>query len=193
MNKEQQDKIWAELSKESKETILSQYNGDTSGAGSQFEDRKKLYHRLFGSHNLNRKPKTYEDVARELFEGKKSWCNKTFGISRDTDMEHIGINNPNLCTSHKQAEKLLAINKLLNVASFLNKNEDGTTWKPDWKDGEQEKYFIGFDNSENKKLVIKKCWFGQYEIIYFRTEKLAQQAIQILGEETIRLALTTDY
>lgn len=128
---------------------------------------------IFGKANLQPKPLTYEEVARELF--------------------GTGINDKSHCAAvpfmgMRWSNKIQAIGRLLVVARFLNKD-----WKPDWENGEEDKFYIGIDNSENKKLIIKKAWYGQYEIVYFRTVELAEQAIQILEEDIIRLALTTDF
>lgn len=131
---------------------------------------------------------TYDDIARKLF------CKDNLvafidvnGIINDvvnlnfTDDDIIA---PNSCTSKKQAEKLLAINKLMNVAKYLNGD-----WQPDWNRPD-EKYFILSDNSV---LTIQSVSSIQCLDIYFKSEELAEQAIEILGEETIKLALCTDY
>lgn len=52
MNKEQQDKIWAELSKEDKAYYKEQYAEHKTMSESGVP---KLLEDLFGSHNLNRK------------------------------------------------------------------------------------------------------------------------------------------
>lgn len=169
MTREEQDKRWNDLSEEKQLVIKNLYKGYSEGdLGAE-----KCFEELYGKHNLQPKL-TYEDVARDLFgnDNKKQYgtfCCPVF--------------------SEEHSDKLSAINVLLCTAKYLNKNEDGSDWVPDWSDGEQEKCFIGIDNSDNKKLVIKKSWFGQYEIVYFRTDTLAQQAIEILGKDVVRTAL----
>lgn len=88
--------------------------------------------------------------------------------------------------SDEMMEKEKAIHQILLVAKFLNKD-----WKPDFSDADEEKWFpcIG----SNGKIEIHYATRVNYEIVYFRTEELAKQAIQILGEDVIRLALTTEY
>lgn len=94
----------------------------------------------------------------------------------------------NNCTSRKQAEKLLAINKLMNVAKYLNKG-----WQPNWDEKEGfNKYCIWY-NITYDKLIIDASQNLSSCGIYFKSEKLAQQAIDILGEETVKLALSTDW
>lgn len=197
MNKEQQDKNWRELSEDGKQSRIASYQEllklQKEGKDSYLitiEDLEKLY----GSHNLNPKPLTYEDVTRELFLDKGYWIYSSANnnIQRDVSPINRAING----TSREQIEKLLAINKLLNVAKFLNGD-----WKPDWKNTEEKKWGIliqracvgdGFDRKEGQINIVSFIDFI-HTICVFRTKELAKQAIQILGEKTIRLALTTNY
>ena len=91
----------------------------------------------------------------------------------------------NNCTSEKQAKKLLAINKLMNVAKYLNGD-----WQPNWNDVYEKKWYIFI---EDKQIKINNTYRLQCNDIYFKSQELAEQAIEILGEETIKLALCTDY
>lgn len=197
MNKQEQNKNWSLLSEESKYYYQTEYKNrledskrevkDPEGGGdltvltSQYiaEDLEKI----FGEHNL--KPSlTYKDVARELF--KDSALQADFYKS-----EYAFDTYPLNCTSEKQAEKLMAINKLLNVAKFLNKNEDGTDWKPTKQDG---LWTVGMDREDGQ---IKPIETGMYdyttEIVYFRSKEIAQQAIGILGENVVRSVLSIKF
>ena len=87
--------------------------------------------------------------------------------------------------SDEMMEKEKAIHQMLLVTKFLNKD-----WKPDWENRGERKWYLSFNgNKINISYVIgdNSC------IVYFRTEELANQAIQILGEDTVILALTTEY
>ena len=130
---------------------------------------------------------TYEDIARELFENKTCFYIDTTGeivIARELDSDIVEqFNN---CKSKKQAQKLLAINKLMNVAKYLNGD-----WRPDWKDT-NGKFFI-VPNHEASRFDIEEDVIYQNSYIYFKSEELAEQAIEILGEDTIKLAFCTDY
>lgn len=90
-------------------------------------------------------------------------------------------------TSSKQSGKLLAINKLMNVAKYLNGE-----WHPNWSDSVESKYHIRCNYTCNV-LQIGEAIMQCSDIVYFKSEELARQAIEILGEETIRLALSTDW
>ena len=81
---------------------------------------------------------TYEDVARELFANKPCFYVDIVGkIVEATELDLSVVEQLNNCTSRRQAEKNLAINKLMNVAKYLNGD-----WQPDWNNKEECKYFI---------------------------------------------------
>ena len=138
---------------------------------------------------------TYEDIARELFENKTCFYIDTTGeivIARELDSDIVEqFNN---CKSKKQAQKLLAINKLMNVAKYLNGD-----WRPDWSNHDKLKWFIDthvnhyIDSDDIDTVSIYGSVFHKLMGICFKSRELAQQAIEILGEETIKLALCTDY
>lgn len=111
---------------------------------------------------------TYEDVARELFS--------------DNNAYYANYK----CASEKQAEKLLAINRLMNVAKYIN---DG--WQPDWHNCNESKYYIEILHNDEICVTFLAALKGGD--IYFKSKELAEKAIEILGEDTIRLALCTDY
>jgi len=133
-----------------------------------------------------KKKLTYGDIAKELFANKRAFYITVYGITKSSICESF-VEDSNNCTSRKQAEKLLAINKLMNVAKYLN---DG--WQPDWNNEKEDKYFIAYNYAINEIQTDADLVF-QNSYIYFKSEELAQQAVNILGEEIIRLALCTDY
>lgn len=88
-------------------------------------------------------------------------------------------------TSYTHKLKLLAFNRLLYVAKYLN---DG--WVPDFTCEKSKCYLsIGSDNT----LQINTMYFSNTNSVYFKSEELARQAIDILGEDTIRKALNVYY
>lgn len=155
--REQQDKLWNDLSEESKESHRQFYE---FYKGCNIESYH--YHvcrqmeKTFGLHNLNPKPLTYEDIERE------------------TDY------------SDKMIAKENAIHKLLIVSKYLNGD-----WKPNWLNTCENKWQFQLSPEEGLEIVAYVA--VNSGIVYFRTEELAQQALKILGEETIYLALSTDY
>lgn len=168
MTREEQDKLWAELSEESQKKIIDHYYGDTAGIGFQYEDRKECYKRLFGEHNLN-PILTYDDVVKEL------------GI---TDFKEFD-------------KKLEAIGKLMVVTKFLNRDEEGIDWGPnekDWDYKDENFYTLGINPTDKEICVIpvNKMRLAT-EIVFFRTQEIAEKAIQILGKDVIITAFTTKY
>lgn len=134
---------------------------------------------------FKKKSLTYEDIAKELFYRKRV----TFvGIDEVgySFCDNTTYKDASNATSKKQGEKLLAINKLMNVAKYLNGD-----WKPDWDNTEELKHYIWVSSSKSLTIGWHKCNFNS--VVYFKSETLAQQAIDILGEDTIRLALSTDW
>ena len=124
---------------------------------------------------------TYKDITRKLFSDNDAYYINNIGEIQKSSCYPSNVNN---CTSKKQAEKLLAINKLMNVAKYLNGN-----WQPDWYNG-SVKYYI---SNRYNEFEIAGCCSTKEDFIYFKSKELAQQAIEILGEEIIKLALCTDY
>lgn len=134
-----------------------------------------------------KKKLTYDDIAKELFESKETfWIGVGCDISSDKNGAKISYADADNGTSRKQVEKLLAINKLMNVAKYLNGKE-----KLDFTDTSTQKWAPRLCSNGN----IECCWAGTTisSLVYFKTPELLKQAIEILGEDTIRLALSTDW
>lgn len=93
--------------------------------------------------------------------------------------EYLNENN-NLHSVNTVEVKISAIKKLLITAKYLNGD-----WKPDWNNGNIEKHGISLLNS----AVYISMEQERRAVCYFKTQELAQRAIDILGEDTIRTAL----
>lgn len=126
----------------------------------------------------------YDTVAKALFE------TSDYFQPDDIDLDIIGheskANHLLNCTSKKQLEKLLAINQLMNVQKYIEKGR-----QPNWSDLNEAKYFIFTNNNSN--INITGRFVCNESITYFSSEENAKKAIKILGEDTIKLALSTDY
>lgn len=104
---------------------------------------------------------TYEDIVKKLYPGKCYYIN----------------NNQ---TSEKQICQLLYLNKLMNVAKYLNGD-----WEPNWNDEFEDKFCFYY----SEKLNICSKRYSNFGCAYFKTIDLAHQAIEILGEEEVKKAL----
>lgn len=129
---------------------------------------------------------TYDDITTQLFPlDKIHYYITDDGDILDSYNFAITPNCKNNAISKRQLEKLLAINMLMNVAKYLNGD-----WQPHWNDVNEDKYYITICYG---KMSIEYVDYTNCTDIYFKSEELAEKAIDILGEDTIRLAFCTDY
>lgn len=127
----------------------------------------------------------YDYIAKKLFKNKIIYFIDKNGTINDSYKNNLDYSDVNNCTSYKQCEKLLAINKLLNVAKYLNENTNNTNKS-------YIKYHIIYDIDNDDFLIDRYTGF-KYSIVSFKTKELAKQAIKILGKETLKLIFCNDY
>lgn len=130
------------------------------------------------------KPITYDDIYKKLFfKNKIYWAYKD---DIDSDMaspsNYKDVYN---CTSEAQVKRLIAFNKLQNIAKYLN---DG--WKPDFKSGTYNWYIIKIRYGVYKAMFISSENDG---IVYFKSQYLANEAIRLMGEESLNDLFSTDW
>ncbi len=133
---------------------------------------------------LKDKRLTYEDVCKKLFLINNFYyicVNGEIGKVTSTDPSQFLLDANNATTEH-QLECILAKNKLATVAIYLN---DG--WKPN--KGDHVFYLTCCGDFENKPHIGEYCFGTGENLTIFKTQKDATQAIEILGEETVKLAL----
>ena len=107
-----------------------------------------------------------------------------FEIRDSYDIETMNITVP--YNSNKYQKKLNAINKVMFVAKYLNEG-----WIPDFN----------YENRSNKwafclcknQVTIEYVSHCCSHIAYFASEEIAEQVLKILGEETIKQALSNDF
>lgn len=127
----------------------------------------------------------YKDICKELFLDKATYYINSFGEITMDNPNIYTIYKENNCITIKQCKKILAINKLINVAKYLNKK-----WEPNFNDSYELKYYIYIHNDNIEINYMTESNLG---LIYFKNKESAEQAINILGEDTIKLALTNNY
>lgn len=128
-------------------------------------------------------PITYDDILKELYYKKTAYWVSSSDIKHATTGEG-SYNDINNCASKAQCKCMVAFNKLQNIAKYLNKG-----WNPD------------FPGSNN--YTICKNYAGEYSIlgnrkrqagaIYFMTKDLANEAIRLMGEESLNDLFSTDW
>lgn len=129
------------------------------------------------------KPITYDDVLKELFLDKiASWV----GISKiyTATIGRANYNDLNNCTSYAQAKRLLAFNKLMNIAKYLNGD-----WKPNF-DGDHGNWNICKDGDTLLATYTRNVNKAN---VYFKSKDLAYEAIRLMGEDSLNDLFSTDW
>lgn len=146
--------------------------------------RKKQDDEPAPNEETQEKPITYDDVLKELFLDKiASWV----GISKiyTATIGRANYNDLNNCTSYAQAKRIVAFNKLQNIAKYLNEG-----WKPDFTDGTQN-WFIAEEHFGEYKT--KFTYSGNYGVVFFKSKCLANEAIRLMGEDSLNDLFSTDW
>lgn len=129
------------------------------------------------------KPITYDDILKELFLDKiASWIGRTKIYTSTIGV--VNYNDQNNCTTEAQAKRLLAFNKLMNIAKYLNGD-----WMPDF-DGNNKNWFIRIENGKYVARFFK--WFNNGSV-YFKSEEAANRAILLMGENSLNNLFSTDW
>lgn len=113
------------------------------------------------------KPITYDDICKKLF------------------LDMSAYKKSVKCTTPAQVKCCDAFNKLQNIAKYLNHG-----WKPNFTDGTQN-WFIAEEYFGEYKA--KFTYSGNYGIVFFKTKSLANEAIRLMGEESLNDLFSTDW
>ena len=129
------------------------------------------------------KPITYDDVLKELYLGKTAYWvyDKCIESGKQSSCNFEDAVN---CTSVAQAKRMVAFNKLQNIAKYLNGD-----WKPDF-DGNHENWSItktGDDFLATYTRNVNKA------NVYFKSRDLTLEAIRLMGEESLNDLFSTDW
>jgi hypothetical protein len=127
-------------------------------------------------------------MCKELFENEYCFIDECGRVQAKGYNERY-INNPNNAKTTHQLECILAKNKLANVARYLNGN-----WKPGITDfGHFDAYVLFVTPNKDYIGYVKIHDCADNSNVLFKSKELAQQAIKILGEKTVELALEPLY
>ena len=127
------------------------------------------------------KQPTYEEVCDKLFD-KGHYHTDADGNIRFVEWIN---DSPNNASTKHQLECILAKNKLANCARYLN---------GDWEYSLENKgWVIGYNTISNSLIRMKIERYTELSNVVFKTYTSAKQAIEILGEDTIKLALEPLY
>lgn len=157
MNKEQQDKNWEELNDELKNLYKEQYAKQNNtmleyAVAILLEDH-------FGSHNLQPKIRTWEDVA--IYEPKLwDFINK------------LGMEIANCpYIDSKLYKKLIAT---IHIQKLIELGYGGMVTDEEWRDDQKAKYVIKRTNSENPYLYYATV-YDDFMFVAFHTPEQREE------------------
>ena len=128
-------------------------------------------------------PITYDDILRELYFNKTAYWVSGTNI-RFTKTGEYTYNDIYNCASEAQAKRIVAFNKLQNIAKYLNEG-----WKPDFPGS------IKYTICKNHTGTYSHIGNNKYQAgaIYFRTEDLVYEAIRLMGKKSLNDLFSTDW
>lgn len=135
------------------------------------------------NEEIQEKPITYDDILKKLYLGKTAYWvyDKSIESGKQSDYNFEDAVN---CTSVAQAKRMVAFNKLQNIAKYLNNG-----WKPT------------FGLGKRNWSICKECnnylplWVDITEnsSVYFKSEEAANEAIRLMGENSLNDLFSTDW
>lgn len=155
-----------------------------------FDEEGKLMVRQKTEHenvpnNEEGKPITYDDICKDLFYNKDAYYLDESNKISSWAMTSSNYNDFDNCTSIAQAKRMIAFDKLQNIAKYLNNG-----WKPNFKDAEQ-KWFIA--EQYFGEYQAKFTYSGNYGIVYFKSEDLVLEAIRLMDKDSLNDLFSTDW
>lgn len=129
------------------------------------------------------KPITYDNICKDLFYNKDAYYLDKSNKVSSWVMTSSNYNDFDNCTSIAQAKRMIAFNKLQNIAKYLNGG-----WKPNFKDGSKNWYIykdilygVTFNHTTNQGIV------------YFKNADLADEAIRLMGKDSLNDLFSTGW
>ena len=118
--------------------------------------------------------KTLNEIMRELYYKKETFFVDMFGkIKSNQTTLYADRNN---CRNRHHIEKWLAVNDLINIACYLNKD-----WQPDWNNTKEDKFIITLQDNQWQAQKVEQ----PMNFVYFKTKDIAEQAINIIGNDLL--------
>lgn len=130
-------------------------------------------------------PVTYNDICKKFFLDKKMFfiVGKEIAYGKGHDENYNDFDN---CISEAQAKRMAAFNKLQNIAKYLNGD-----WKPKF-DGNTEIWDINVAYDSEEYIPCSSVVYNN-GMVYFKSEQLANEAIRLMGEESLKDLFSTDW
>ena len=133
------------------------------------------------------KPITYDDICKDLFYNKDAYYLDESNKVSSWVMTSSNYNDFDNCTSIAQAKRMIAFNKLQNIAKYINSKIE---WKPDFDNEIDDKYVIVKKGSNYTVRCVTSTNTAQ---IYFCSSYHANEAIRLMGEDSLNDLFSTDW
>lgn len=146
--------------------------------------RKKIEGEAETPDDKEGEPITYDDICKDLFYNKKAYYLDDSNKISQWTMTSSNYKDFDNCTSKAQAKRLVAFNKLQNIAKYLNKG-----WKPDFRSHERKWSIIKDEESYSPVYILT----GNDANVYFKSKDLVNEAICLMGEESLNDLFSTDW
>lgn len=153
-----------------------------------FDEEGKLMVRQKTEHetapdNKEGNPITYDDILKEFYLDKTAYwvCDEDDIIEGKQGL--VNYKDSVNCITPAQAKRCIAFNKLQNIAKYLNKG-----WKPNFKDHSKNWYIY--------KDILCGVTFNyttNQGIVYFKNADLADEAIRLMGKDSLNDLFSTDW
>lgn len=165
--------------------LMAEYHSRISGYDScgYKEELSYAEYRIKELHQQER------EQIREAFEILKTKLDEIIALEKEERLPSVNeiISRAYVKTTlpvknNKHADKIAAISRVIWVADYLNGG-----WQPDWNNSYQEKWIFRIHNHEISIVYGASIKSG---FIAFKSGEIAYKARQILGDETIKTALS---
>lgn len=147
--------------------------------GYEIDREKSTFERIV----FKKKGLTYKDVMKALLHRKTGYYIDSEGCVRHCStyaLDHVC--EPNAATNSRQVEQVLALNKLMNVAKYLNQMK--STYSSRSGTQKHQLFYSKTRREWDTILQTTHLFAGPT----FNSAALARQAIEILGETEVKKA-----
>ena len=145
--------------------------------------RKKTEHENVPNKEEDGNIITYDNICKKLFCNNKIYWAYKDGVDSDmaSPSNYKDVDN---CTSEAQVKRLIAFNKLQNIAKYLN---DG--WKPKFNYNKTNWAIV----KEEEDFVPRYNELTNDGSVYFKNEDIAYEAIRLMGKDSLKDLFSTDW
>lgn len=129
-------------------------------------------------------PITYDDILKKFYLDKTAYWACDEDDIREGKQGLVNYKDSVNCTTPSQVKRYIAFNKLQNIAKYLNKG-----WEPKFDD-DNENWAIVKDRESFTSRYNRYTNDGS---VYFKSKELTNEAIRLMGEDSLNDLFSTDW